>query len=243
MFYKIKKIIKKNKIVFCVVQKIRFFLNRTINSKYLYFLRNSKFPISNYYGLDRGLPIDRYYIENFLEENKNLIKGNCLELLDNCYTKRFGGEKVLNSDILDIDKKNEKANIYGDLRNLCEISDNQYDCVILTQVFQFIDDLPAAIRECYRILKPGGAILATVPSLSRVDCVSGEGGDYWRFTVASAKYLFENNFFKNNLAISSYGNVLAAVNFLMGFSVEEIGKKINFNDKNFPCVVTIVAKK
>lgn len=243
MFCKIKKIIKKNDLVFSNVQKVRFFLNKTINPKYLYFLKNSKFPVSNYYGLDRGVPVDRYYIEKFLEENKDLIKGNCLELLDDSYIKKFGGEKVLKCDILDIDRNNKKANIYGDLRNLQEISDNQYDCIILTQVLQFIDDLSSGIKECYRILKPGGVILATVPSLSRIDCISGSDGDYWRFTSAGAKYLFKNNFSEDNLLVNSYGNVLSAVNFLMGFSVEETGKKINFNDKNFPCVITIRAKK
>lgn len=243
MLRKIKKILKKNKIIYNTLQKIRFFLSKTLKPKYLYFLMNSKYPISDYYGLDRGEPIDRYYIEKFLDENRGAIKGDCLELLDNCYTKRFGGNNVSRSDILDIDENNDKANIHGDLRDLNQIPDNQYDCIILTQVLQFIDDLPASINECYRILKPGGVILITVPSLSRVDCISGAEGDYWRFTTASLRYLLGKKFTENNLVITSYGNVLSAVNFLMGFSSGEIGKKIDFNDKNFPCLVTAKAKK
>ena len=42
-----------------------------------YNLRKTK-PISNVFGLDRGTPIDRFYIEDFLYKNKSLIKGKCL---------------------------------------------------------------------------------------------------------------------------------------------------------------------
>ena len=39
-----------------------------------YNLRKTK-PISDIFGLDRGTPIDRFYIEDFLYKNKSLIKG------------------------------------------------------------------------------------------------------------------------------------------------------------------------
>lgn len=243
MLSTIKSKIKKNLFLFPIIQGVRFFVNKTIRPKFLYLFLNSKKPISNTYGLDRGLPIDRYYIEKFLSNNQELIKGECLELLDNSYTKKFGGDRVVNSNILDIDKDNHQATIYGDLRNLYNMSDNQYDCIILTQVFQFIDDVPAAIKECYRILKSGGTLLITVPALGRVDCVGGIDGDYWRFTRASLAYLLKQSFPENNLTINSLGNVLASVNFLIGASVEESNFDKNFNDDNFPLIITAIAKK
>jgi len=39
-------------------------------------------PISRVFGFDRGTPIDRVYIENFLEKNKNLIKGVVCEIAE-----------------------------------------------------------------------------------------------------------------------------------------------------------------
>ena len=39
-------------------------------------------PISNVFGFDRGQPIDRYYVENFLSENASLIRGVVLEVAD-----------------------------------------------------------------------------------------------------------------------------------------------------------------
>ncbi|MDD4466358.1 MAG: class I SAM-dependent methyltransferase [Patescibacteria group bacterium] len=166
-----------------------------------------------------------------------------MELLNNNYTNKFGENRVSKSDVLDIDKNNRQATICGDLRNLHSVPDNKYDCIILTQVFQFIDNLKAAVEECYRILKPGGTLLVTVPALGRVDCVGGIDGDYWRFTRASLAYLLKQSFPENNLTINSLGNVLASVNFLIGASVEESNFDKNFNDDNFPLIITAIAKK
>ncbi len=239
----IKKIIKNNKVIFIIAKNTRFVLSRIFRPRVVYSLLNFKKPISNEYGFDRGTPIDRYYIENFLESNKNLITGNCLELLNSNYTDKFG-KNVIKSNILDINTDNKKATIYGDLRNLSNVPDSTYDCIILTQVFQFIDDVSSAIKECHRILKPGGVLLVTVPTLGRVDCMSGVQGDYWRFTTASASYLFKKYFSTDKLEINSFGNVSAAINFLAGVSLEEVNKEgLDFNDVNFPCLITIKAFK
>lgn len=213
-------------------------------SKLIYFLRSTTVPLSDYYGLDRGAPIDRYYIERFLNEYRENIRGRCLELLNNEYTKKYGDSRVTQSDILDIDETNVDANIIGDLRNLTNIADNTYDCIILTQVLQFIDDVDAAIKECYRILKPNGTVLVTLPSVSRVDCIAGVQGDYWRFTQASATYLFHNVFNAGACHIQSYGNVRAGIFFLAGVAQEDISKKIMIdNNENFPLLISVIAVK
>src|ERR687894_427089 len=51
-------------------------------------------PISREYGYDRGTPIDRFYIENFLEEHSSSIRGRVLEISENTYTRRFGGARA-----------------------------------------------------------------------------------------------------------------------------------------------------
>jgi len=220
---------------------IKRIIKRIIKPKFLYFFYPRHKPLSNYYGLDRGQAIDRYYIEKFLDQNRQAITGHCLEVLNNDYSLRYG-KKITKSDILDIDTNNKAATIYGDLRQLNNIPDNTFDCIILTQVLQFIDDGLSAIKNCERILKPGGTLLATLPSISRIDCVSGAESDYWRFTVASAKYLFSKIF--NNFEISSVGNVKAGLYFWIGLATEEISKKdLDYDDKNFPCLITVKATK
>jgi hypothetical protein len=59
-------------------------------------------PISPNFGFDRGKPLDRRYIEDFLSRNADDIKGRVFEVADNAYTIQFGGTRVTQSDILHI---------------------------------------------------------------------------------------------------------------------------------------------
>lgn len=217
-------------------------LKRFLKPRWFYLISKNLSPISKDFGSERGQEIDRYYIEKFLSSNSQVIHGDCLEIKDNMYTKKYGGEKVTKSDILDIDRNNKKANIYGDIRDLKTIKDNSYDCIILTQILQLIDDYESAVRECARILKPQSALLVTVPSIIMIDTIAGVEADFWRFTTASAKYIFSKYFSKDKLEIRSYGNVLAGLSLWIGLSREELStKELDFCDPNFPCLITIKA--
>ena len=220
------------------------FRRKVLHSKHLYFLSGSTRPLSAQYGFERGKPLDRYYIEDFLGNNSVDIKGACLEVHNSAYLDRYGEEKVTQKDVLDIDQNNENANIVDDLRKLEKIKDDTYDCIVLTQVFQFIDDVEAAISEVHRVLVPGGVLLVTLPSLSRADCASGVSGDYWRFTVSGASYMFGKKFSADNVQVESRGNVRTGLYFYAGLSVSDVPKKIlEKDDENFSTIVTVRAVK
>ncbi len=51
-------------------------------------------PVSRLFGFDRGQPIDRYYIEHFLQSHVNDIRGRVLEVGDRDYMCKFGGNRV-----------------------------------------------------------------------------------------------------------------------------------------------------
>ncbi len=124
-------------------------------------------PISRDFGCDRGRPIDRYYIENFLERRSEDVRGRVLEIGENTYTRRFGGERVTQSDILHVTEGEPQATIIADLASADHIPSNSFDCIILTQTLQLIYDVPAALRTIRRILKPAGVLLATFPGISQ----------------------------------------------------------------------------
>lgn len=222
----------------------RWLRRNVLRSKYIYFLSTSPKPISDWYGFDRGTPLDRYYIESFLCEHASCVTGKCLELLNNNYTIKYSDSHVTRSDVLDIDQTNQNASIIGDLRSLQGVENNTYDCIILTQVLQFIDDVDAAISETFRVLKPGGVLLATLPTISRADCTSGVTGDFWRFTPASALYLFEKKFSQTDIEITAYGNARTSMFFYIGLALEDTPKKIlDIVDESFPTLVGIKATK
>jgi glycosyltransferase involved in cell wall biosynthesis len=202
-------------------------------------------PFSRDFGYDRGTPIDRYYIERFLEAHAEDIGGHVLEIKDNTYTVRFGGKRVLKSDVLDVDRTNPNATIIADLNCAAGIPDGTFDCIILTQTLQLIYDLRAAVRTLHRILKPGGVVLVTVPGISQIarDQLK-RWKDYWRFTGDGASKLFEEVFDERNVSAEIYGNLSSAVSFLRGRAAEELSTgDLQFEDPDYPLVITIRARK
>ncbi|MEP7036957.1 MAG: methyltransferase domain-containing protein, partial [Acidobacteriota bacterium] len=201
-------------------------------------------PIDTEFGYNRGGPVDRYYIENFLERFADRIKGRVLEVGDNEYTLRFGGSKVTQSDIMHIDENNPKATFYGDLSNIPHLPTDGFDCVILTQTLHLIYSYKEALETCRRVLKPGGTLLITVPGISQVD--QGEWGKYWlwSFTVNSIKRLLSEIFPAEYSYVESFGNVLAATAFLYGIGLPEIKKEqMDYNDPQYQVIITAVAVK
>ena len=85
-------------------------------------------PVSRHFGYDRGLPVDRYYIERFLEENAPAVAGHVLEIGDSAYTRRFGGRRVTDSDVLNIDPGQPETTIVGDLAIADHIPSDSFDC-------------------------------------------------------------------------------------------------------------------
>ena len=200
-------------------------------------------PGSNHWGWDRGTPVDRYYIEQFLASHAGDVRGRALEVKDADYTKRLD-HGVTHVDVLDVDATNPQATIVADLSVGEGIPENQFDCFVLTQTLQLIYDVREAVVQCHRLLRPGGVLLVTVPTVSRI--VHGDGlvWDYWRFTAASCTRLFGDVFGPDQVEVRTWGNVLAGVAFLRGTSYQEIPRrKLDVNDPYFPILVTVRAVK
>jgi SAM-dependent methyltransferase len=203
-------------------------------------------PISEEFGYDRGLPIDRYYIERFLGEHAGAIRGSVLEVGDSAYTMQFGRDGAVESvDILDARADNPRATVVADLTDPDRFAADAFDCVICTQTLPYIYDVHAAVRTLHRVLRPGGTVLATVTSVSRI-WTKGDRlyGDYWRFTSRSSRLLFEQVFDPEEVAVTSYGNVLAATSFLYGLATSELRpKELDYNDPDVPLLIGIKARK
>jgi hypothetical protein len=193
-------------------------------------------PFSDRFGLDRGLPVDRIYIADFLGAHAQDVRGSVLEVSRPTYTRLFGGDRVTEVSIVDIDPDNTQATIAADLCERGSLPASTFDCAIVTQTLQLLPDVPAALENLWSALVPGGVLLMTVPALSRDDPV---GGDYWRFTPLGLRRILETNLPPVAvIAVQGYGNVLAGVGSLFGLSVEDIGPdRLREHDAAFPVVV------
>jgi SAM-dependent methyltransferase len=200
-------------------------------------------PVSRKFGYDRGTPICRYYIEAFLKARKNDIRGRVVEIRNSHYTLKFGENRVLARDVLDIDATNPKATFVADLTDAGQVPSDIFDCIICTQTLQMIYDVRAAVSHLYRMLKPGGVLLVTTHGNGQLD-PDGTYCDHWRFTAASARKLFAEFFPTDNIEVESHGNVFALVSSLEGLAFEELrNEELDYHDPLYEVIITVRAVK
>ena len=202
-------------------------------------------PISRKFGVDRGLPVDRFYVERFLAAEADSIRGQVLEIGEDTYTRRFGGLRVTGNDVLHVSGDNPAATIVADLADAPQIPDASFDAIVLTQTLQLIFDPPAALRTLHRILKPGGTLLVTVPGITPVATQSVWGPTwYWSFTETSLRRLLAASFEARHCRLETHGNVLAAVGFLHGLAAEDLApEELSSPDPDYPVIITALARK
>lgn len=201
-------------------------------------------PLDPTFGYERGVPVDRYYIENFLLAHPDDIRGRALEIGDDAYTRRFGGDRVTQRDVLHVLEGAPGATFVGDLTRAEHLPSDAFDCFILTQTLHLIYDLRSALNTVYRILKPGGVVLATVPGISQIDRDDWGGTWYWCFTRMSARKVFEEAFPAPNVRVEAHGNVLAATSFLQGLAVDELSREeLDYRDPSYDVLITVRAVK
>ncbi len=200
-------------------------------------------PLSRRCGVERGTPIDRYYIEKFIASNQKCIRGITMEVADNYYTKKFGlnVEKSLTmhvegwgKDVIQINLETGKG-----------VLDNSIECFICTQTIQMIYDIKAAVYNIYRMLKPGGIALITIAGIAGLSLYDYYNwGEYWRGTPKAIKKLFEEIFEEDNIKIVSYGNVKTTIAFLYGMCIEDLRENdFLYDDEQFPLLLGCVVRK
>ena len=196
-------------------------------------------PIDPGFGLGRGKPVDRHYIEDFLRRNAADIGGRVLEVGEDTYTREYGGSRVAESDILHADDSNPRATLIGDLADGDELPDDRFDCFICTQTLTYIYDVQRAVRTIHRILRPGGVLLATVPGISQMSPYDRDRwGEYWRFTAQSLGRLLGEPFGSANVEVEAYGNVLASTAFLQGLCTDDLRRdELDHRDQRYQMLV------
>ncbi len=71
--------------------------------------------------------------------------------------------------------------------------DGQFDSALCTAVLEHLEEPELALRECFRVLKPGGAALYTVPFIWHIHEAPR---DFYRFSEFGLRHLFEKTGFE-----------------------------------------------
>jgi SAM-dependent methyltransferase len=89
------------------------------------------------------------------------------------------------------------------------VEDCSYDLVLCTQVLEHCQNFQGIVDECHRVLKPGGTLILTVPS---VYPVHGYPADNWRFMPDGLRHLLRAFAKVEVLGELDFAESLASVN-------------------------------
>lgn len=79
------------------------------------------------------------------------------------------------------------ADFRDDARNLGH-KDNTFDTILCLEMLEHVDDTQKVVSELYRVLKPGGHVIATAPFML---AQHGNPEDFYRFTPRGLEFFFK----------------------------------------------------
>jgi len=177
-----------------MVKKLRAVYDREMfNPKFLGYFVNHVFIIR------RGLYKAVY-------ENRHYLSGKLLDF--GCGQKPY--KKVIEVDEyigLDIEKsgrshKNDDIDVFYDGKTI-PFKNNFFDSVLSTEVFEHIFNLDDILNEIYRVLKPGGYLVVTMPFIWPEHEIPFDSA---RFTTFGLKWLVKNKTNFKVVKIKKTGN-------------------------------------
>ena len=176
--------------------------------------------------------MDRWLLARWLEQHRDLVRGTVLEVKEDEYATALGAQRV---EVVDIDAANPRATIVADLCVPGSLPRGAYDAAVVTQTLHLVPDPVAALHTLVDALRPGGALLLTVPCLSRVI----DETDMWRWTPHGFRTLLEREVSAaGSITVTGMGNGLMARAFLFGLGAGELSRSaLAHDDPYYPVVV------
>ena len=201
-------------------------------------------PVSRGGGSERGRAVNTYYIDGVMRQHADDIRGDVLEVGDDVNARRFGGDRVSRIDVLGERAGALKVTHVGTLEDAPHIPSNAYDCVIIPHTLHLVHDIPAALRTVYRILRPGGVALMTVPGIAEAPGGEPRARPRWSFTVSAMHRLASDALPEAHLTVEPHGNVFTTLALLHGISADELSREeLDANDVDYPVIIAVRASK
>lgn len=136
--------------------------------------------------------------------------GFMLSALHDYYGEGFGID--MSPEAIEFGKQFSKSKLMVGNAEKLDFKDAEFDCIVSTDAFEHIPDDNAAMREAYRVLKPGGFIIIYTPSeegvLSKTEWVE-------LYHQSEKSYLLDQRYY----TIQSLSDLAKGA----GFSIEYVG--------------------
>ena len=100
--------------------------------------------------------------------------------------RRYLDTRVERYDSLDLEARVPGVTFISDLRAMPMVGTNTYDSALCSEVLEHIADPDLALAELFRVMRPSGMLLLSVPFLARLH---EEPYDYFRYTCHGLEHL------------------------------------------------------
>jgi SAM-dependent methyltransferase len=140
--------------------------------------------------------INVIFEKKFEELSSKYIKGRLIDI--GCGEKPYKDMLAHHVDehvgVDHFDTSHNKSNIdfFGTAYSI-PVEDESFDSAICTAVLEHLEEPGMAIKECYRVLKPGGVAVYSMPFIWHLH---EEPRDFFRYSRYGLQHLFEKNGFK-----------------------------------------------
>ena len=196
-------------------------------------------PFSSTYGFERGTPIDRHYLHQFLTAHRDLVTGRVLEVQTTAATGRYG-QAVTRADTFDIVPDFAPTYLCDFTAADLPIPARAYDCLLLPNTLPHFRDLDGGLVNARRVVRPGGTILASAAGLLPL---TGDVADYWRFSPDGWRERLTAAWPGCDITVEGHGNCLAAIAAQLGLALEELSAaELDAVDPRFPVLTTILCR-
>jgi SAM-dependent methyltransferase len=196
-------------------------------------------PFSATYGFDRGTPIDRYYLNQFLARHRDRITGAVLEVQTDGYTERFG-TGVTRADTFDIVPSFNPTYLCDFAHCDAVIPSGAYDCLLLPNTLPHLRELDRALAQAARVVRPGGTVLASAAGLLPL---TGDVPEYWRLSPDGWRETLSAAWPGAAIDVAGHGNCLAAIAAQLGLAVEELTPaELEVQDPRYPVLTTVMCR-
>jgi ubiquinone/menaquinone biosynthesis C-methylase UbiE len=144
----------------------------------------------------KNILIHHIHDKQLLDYAESYLSGNLIDI--GCGTKPY--KEMLSPFIerhIGVDHEatfHNKSNVdlFGTAYDI-PADDETFDTAICTAVLEHLEEPEQALRECHRLLKPGGTAIYSVPFIWHLH---EEPRDFYRYTKYGLKYLFEKTGFE-----------------------------------------------
>jgi hypothetical protein len=160
------------------------------------------------------------YTRVFVQSHSHLVRGACLEIHSDEHIRRYGGKDVRTVDVVDSDPSNGRATVFAGLSDFGSLPEARYDCILLTHVLPTSDTVAAVLKNVWRALAPGGALLISLPAMSPLDDQLEPG--LARLAAATFTELLTHTLPTAMCAVVSYGSRATALAAANGVAAEEV---------------------